>query len=146
MLSLTRAVILAAEAHDGQVDKAGAPYILHPLRVMLQMDTDEERVVAALHDVLEDSHKPIDLTEFSTRVRSAVAVLSHEKGQPYPEYIDEVSKDALATKIKMADLRDNIQVGRLLQLPLGERARLVEKYIPALSKLSQAKKAEKVLP
>ena len=56
MSSLERAIIIAAEAHTGQVDKAGVSYILHPLRLMLQMKTDVERIVAVLHDVVEDSH------------------------------------------------------------------------------------------
>jgi (p)ppGpp synthase/HD superfamily hydrolase len=89
MSTLETAIAIAAEAHEGQVDKAGAPYILHPLRVMLRLDTNEERIVAVLHDVVEDckgwSFKRLKAEKFSDRVIGALKALTKRK-QGEPDY------------------------------------------------------------
>src|SRR5687767_2629355 len=82
--TLERAIAIAAQAHAGQVDKAGQPYILHPLRVMLRLATEEERIVGVLHDVVEDT--PVSLQQlrdegFSESVLSAVEALTKRDGE-----------------------------------------------------------------
>lgn len=91
MSTIERAVAIAAEAHAGQVDKAGAPYILHPLRVMLSMETVEEQVVAVLHDVVEDTHWNLDALRaegFSESVLRAVDSLTRRDGESYDSFVE----------------------------------------------------------
>lgn len=134
---LTKAIVIATEAHAGQVDKRGEPYILHPLRVMLAMDTDEERIVAVLHDVLEDtSVRANDLRrermpEYSVL---ALAALSRREDEPYLEsYIKRAGRHSLARKVKIADLRDNLSPERN---PDGRfDGLIVTRYQPALEYL-----------
>ncbi|MGC9966710.1 MAG: GTP pyrophosphokinase [Syntrophobacteraceae bacterium] len=113
---LEKAIEIALSAHKNQVDKAGQPYILHPLRVMLQMDTEVEQIVAVLHDVLEDS----DLSSLSLRERGAsqeiltvLDHLTHRKSESYAEFILRVMQNPIAKKIKLADLWDNMDLRRL---------------------------------
>ena len=112
-IKLPRAIALAAEAHDGQVDKAGAPYILHPLRVMLQMETDEERIVAVLHDILEDTHVDGHTISnlFGSEIFTAVYALTRQKDETYHAFIERAKKNPLARKVKIADIRDNLRPG-----------------------------------
>lgn len=112
MSDLTKALAIAIQAHAGQTDKAGLPYILHPLRVMLQMDTDVERIVAVLHDVIEDSDQTIFTLHdagFSLEVVAAIDVLTRHAAETYEEFILRVKQSALATKVKLADLHDNLR-------------------------------------
>lgn len=116
MATLERAVALAATVHDGQRDKAGQAYILHPLRVMMSMTTDEERMVAVLHDVVEDTDVTLDgLREqgFSEDVVRAVDCLTKRRGEGYPDFIQRVATDPLARLVKLADLEDNLNLLRL---------------------------------
>jgi hypothetical protein len=143
MIDLTRALVLAAEAHRTQADKAGAPYILHPLRVMMRMGTDEERIVAILHDVLEDGG-----VEFKAQVRSGLAdqprllraleSLAKREGEHgdegYGRFIERVARDELASRVKIADLEDNLDVKRLEEVGPEDAARLT-RYLAAMRKL-----------
>jgi (p)ppGpp synthase/HD superfamily hydrolase len=98
------------EAHAGQVDKAGDPYILHPLRVMLRFTDPTERIVAVLHDVIEDSHvKLSDLEQmgFTQETISALDALTRRPGEHYFAYIKRLSLNQTATQVKLADLADN---------------------------------------
>ncbi len=116
MGTLEKAIELAARAHAGQRDKAGAPYILHPLRMMMGMETDEERQAAVLHDVLEDSPTTAgDLLRegFSEGVVTAVTALSRKREETYSAFIERIKGNALARKVKLADLEDNMDVRRL---------------------------------
>ena len=85
MATLERAIQIAAEAHSGQFDKGGEPYILHPLRVMLRMQSNEERIVAVLHDVVEDSrdHSIETLSQegFAPAITEAVGALTKRQGE-----------------------------------------------------------------
>jgi len=136
MSNLNRAIQIAASAHEGQVDRGGAPYILHPLRVMLAQETDEARIAAVLHDVVEDSDDwTIDrLREegFSERVLQAVAALTKEGPQDYFEYLKGVKKIPLAVRIKVADLTDNLNPNRLGREPTESDLARFEKYEKAL--------------
>lgn len=138
MSTLERAIAIAAEAHAGQTDKAGVPYILHPLRVMLGVDAHDERIAAVLHDVLEDcpawSLGRLAAEGFSTPVLNALAALTRQKGESYEAFIDRVCDSRIAINVKMADLKDNLEPVRLgLITPNPER---VAKYRAALAKLA----------
>lgn len=112
---LTEAITIAAQAHDGQTDKAGQPYILHCLRVMLAMNSDTDRIVAVLHDVLEDATdwQIGDLGDFGPGVEGAVDALTRRDREDYFHYIDRVAANPIAVRVKLADLRDNLDPDRL---------------------------------
>ena len=119
MNELEEAISLALEAHEGDTDKAGTTYIRHPLRLMEQMDTEQERLVAVLHDVVEDSERELDEIEkkFGVEVRDAVGVLTKPDEVDYlNEYIPDIASNPIALKVKKADLRDNLDVTRLSEL------------------------------
>lgn len=133
-MQLEDAIILACQTHKGQVDLGGAPYILHPLRVMLQMSTDEEREVAVLHDVQEDSLPSLEahmrLWDEGVTYQQFVALrlLTRVSHEPYKIYIERLAVNRLARKVKLADLEDNLDVTRLVH-PLTEAdTRRIEKY------------------
>ena len=116
MATLARAIVLAAEAHQHQQDKAGAPYILHPLRMMLRMHTADEMMAAVLHDVLEDTPKTLgDLRNegFSEDVLAAVNAVTHQEGETYDDYLARAAANPIARKVKRADLEDNMDLKRL---------------------------------
>ena len=90
MSTLERAVVIAAEAHAGQVDKAGAPYILHPLRLMLQMEKTEDRIVAVLHDVVEDTDWTLERLRkegFPQVIIDAIDSVTWRKYEDYEDFI-----------------------------------------------------------
>lgn len=106
----------ALKAYGGKVDKAGMPYILHPLRLAARLDDQISQAVALLHDVIEDS----DATEddlrddgFPESVISAVVALTRRKGEGYEAFIDRVRVHPLARKIKLLDIEDNMNLLRL---------------------------------
>ena len=135
MSTLERAIEIAARKHLGKVDKAGEPYILHPLRVMLRLPTTEPRIVGVLHDVLEDTDTTADellAQGFSTEIVRALEALTKRKGESYMEFVRRAAKNILARQVKLADLRDNLDPDRLAKLPADEAARLRAKYGPAL--------------
>lgn len=137
MSDLTKAIKIMLDVHSEQKDKSGEPYILHPLRVMEQMDTEEERITAVLHDVLEDSYYQLtDLEKlgFSETVINNLKILTRSKDQAYEGYITGVKKSPAAAKIKIADLKDNLNVKRLKQLNEEDLERL-NKYLKALKVL-----------
>lgn len=124
------AVSIAARAHRGQKDKAGAPYLLHPLRMMLRMDTEAAMMAAVLHDVVEDTEWTLDrLREagFSEEVLEAVDCLTHRDGESYEEFVERVRTNLIARQVKIADLEDNMNVRRMNRLGTNELERM-EKY------------------
>jgi len=148
---LDQAISIAVEAHRGQKTADGEPYILHPLHVMNQMDTEEEKIVAILHDVIEDTEITFDYLYhiFEFPIARALKALTHPHGEPYlAEYIERVAKDWLALNVKLADLKHNMDVSRLIGSDLSKtilvehrfRDKIFEKYIPAYQRLLQAKK------
>ena len=133
--SLEATLAFALGKHWGQVDKAGAPYILHPLRVMLRMKTDEERRVALLHDVVEDCGvTPKQLRALGLSKQEVEAVLALTKlpaeEDDYQAFIRRVSTNPLATRVKLGDLEDNLDVSRLQRVDAKAKKRL-EKYAMA---------------
>jgi len=136
---LEDAISIAAEAHRGQRDKAGAPYLLHPLRLMLRMDSEAAMMAAVLHDVVEDSDWTLErLRErgFSEDVVEAVACLTHRDGESYAEFVERLKPNPLARRVKIADLEDNMNVLRVGQLGPKDFQRL-EKYHRAWRMLKQ---------
>ena len=131
MDNLSNAIKLATIVHDGQTDKAGEPYILHPIRVMLKMGTELERICAVLHDVLEDGDPSlVDVQAISDvdGVCEVLLSLTHRPNEPYMDYIKRLAGSPVARKIKIADLEDNMNVKRLEKLDPTVRARLSRKY------------------
>ena len=138
-LYLDRAIELAKQHHEGQTDKAGNPYIEHPLRVMNQVESEEEKIVAVLHDIVEDTDISLnDLRNegFSEEVVSAVECLTKQDGENYDSYIERISFNPLAVKIKLADLEDNRDLTRLPEVTDKDLER-IEKYDKALEKLTR---------
>jgi len=136
-VGLEDTIILATYAHRGQFDKAGEPYICHPLRLMLTMSTLEERTVALLHDTVEDSPVTLnDLREagYSSAVVEAIERLTHAEGVDYFDYVAKIKSNSLATKVKMADLRDNMNLSRIAKPTMKDESR-VEKYQKAMAML-----------
>ena len=140
MNQLNDAIIVASNSHKGQVDKAGEPYILHPLRVMLQMDTDEERIVAVLHDFFEDSPlSPWELWfkyNIPKEIITAVNILTKIDWEDNIQYYNRIKQNPLCMKVKLADIRDNLDEKRLSKLDKKVRDRLVKKYKKALEVLN----------
>lgn len=137
---LERAIMLAAKGHEGQLDKGGQPYILHPIRVMLQCETIEEKTVAMLHDLLEDTElTEADLRQagFPAEIIEAVLLLTKEPGADYMAYIERICENRLAAQVKRADLTDNMDLNRLPGLTRRDFERL-EKYILAKHRVEQA--------
>lgn len=136
---LNRAIAIAAEAHAGQNDKAGKPYILHPLRLMAAMTYEDARIVAVLHDVVEDGDGwTLDrLREegFSDHEVQAIDALTRRRGEEYADYITRLSGNALAVEVKRADLRDNMDLNRLVPRTDEEWDRYA-KYARALAYLT----------
>lgn len=132
MSTLERAIAIAAEAHMGKVDKAGAPYILHPIRVMLSVTTPDERIVAVLHDVVEDSEWNEDdlrAEGFSDTVLEALRSVTKE---PYDEFVARAAKNPISLRVKLADLKDNLDLSRIAN-PTEEDFVRMEKYRRAVA-------------
>ncbi|MBM0742579.1 phosphohydrolase [Phormidium sp. CLA17] len=113
---LARAVAIAAIAHQDQLDKAHAPYILHPLRLMMRGQTIEEQIVAVLHDVVEDSDWTLEQLAaegFSSEIITAIECLTRLPEETYDQFLDRVLTNSLATRVKRYDLEDNMTLTRL---------------------------------
>ncbi len=116
---LEKAIIWACIAHTGQVDKAGEPYILHPLHVMSKMNSETDRIVAVLHDVVEDSNITVESihNSFGTKVANAIFALTHQKKDGYlTAYIPRVCTDSIARRVKVVDLKHNMDMERLSEI------------------------------
>lgn len=134
MSNLEQAILVATKAHAGQVDKGGQPYILHPLRLMLKFDSEIEMIVAVMHDVVEDSDfTQYDLKKigFSKCIVEAIDCLSKRNGEDYDNFLLRISKNALAKKIKVEDIKDNLDMTRLNEITEKDLQRL-QKYHQAL--------------
>ena len=113
---LTRkAMIIAYEAHKNQVDKSGVPYIYHPIHVAEQMNTENECIIALLHDVVEDTNVTFkQLGEvFSKEIIDILKLLTREENIEYDEYIKRIKNNSIACKVKIADLTHNLDKTRL---------------------------------
>ncbi|MFC4159504.1 hypothetical protein [Chitinimonas lacunae] len=137
MATLERAIALAATLHAGQVDKAGAPYILHPLRLMLRLPDEAGRIVAVLHDTVEDcgiSFDSLRAEGFSEAVIAALDAVTRREGESYEDFIIRAAADPIGRRVKRADLEDNSDLSRIAEPGPHDWVRL-EKYRRALSLL-----------
>ena len=131
MLFLEKAISIAVKAHLGQRDKANKPYILHPLRLMLKMNTEEEMIVAVLHDLVEDcegwNFERLEKEGFNEQILSALKLLTHDKLEPYDIYIKKIKTNKIALKVKLADLEDNMDLNRI-ENPDENDFKRIERY------------------
>lgn len=134
MATLEKAIEIAARAHAGVPDKQGRHYVLHPLRVMMDVEGETAQIVAALHDVVEDTDVSFDdlrAEGFSEEVLDALNLVTHKSGDTYTDYVIACKDNATATQVKLADLRDNSRLDRMLLRPdrfSGDSARMM-KYV-----------------
>lgn len=136
---ITSRTILAANyayhAHDGQSTRSGMPYITHPFAVAENMTSESDTVLALLHDILEDCNISIDevveSVKLSEKEKNVLDILTHKDNMSYEEYIYDVSKSAQATRIKIADLRHNMDLLRLMDIANNDIVR-TQKYMRAL--------------
>lgn len=146
-MNLERAIAIATKAHQGQYDKAGAPYVLHPLRVMQSLEGAIDRIVGVLHDVVEDgddwSFEALEAEGFDPEVIDALRLVTkrpEDEGRDVETYLRFVSRtlgNPVARRVKMADIRDNLDITRLPEVTARDVDRL-NKYLTALRFLQDA--------
>ena len=137
---LDRAKAIATSAHEGQVDKAGKPYIKHPMRVMNMGKTVEEKIAGVLHDVVEDSDWTFEMLEKEGIPKDVLdalrCVTKLSEDEDYDHFIERVKTNPLAVKVKINDLKDNMDITRLGEVTEKDLARL-NKYIRAYRQLTE---------
>ena len=138
MSTLSKAIEIATKAHEGATDKYGAPYINHVKRVMNMGQTDNEKIVGVLHDVIEDTHWTFEDLEnegFSKEVIDALkCVTKISEDEDYAEFIIRVKINPLAVKVKLNDLTDNLDIKRMPEVLESDLKRL-NKYLRAYNEL-----------
>ncbi len=143
-LLFSRALSIAAGAHMDQREKDGSAYVLHPLRLMSKAASREEQIVALLHDVVEDS--PWTLSQlasegFPDNIMAAIDCVTAREGEDYEGFIDRISKNPLAVRVKLLDLEDNMDVRRLVDINENDLRR-VQKYHAAHRRLKAVQDAK----
>ena len=142
-MNLERAIEIAVEAHKGVLDKGGNPYVLHPLRMMFAVSNEEEKIVAVLHDVIEDSidweFERLEKEGFSAAVIDALrSVTKITEDEDYDAFIERAMTNPIGRRVKIADLRDNLDVTRIGELAEKDMKR-INKYKKALARLTGAR-------
>lgn len=135
---------IAAQAHEGQTDKAGESYILHPLRMMSRCRTDAQRIVALLHDVVEDSSVTLEDIAgegFPPEIIAGVDGMTRRQDESYEDFVERAAQNPLSTYVKRLDLEDNLNTLRLPELTEQDLARL-QKYHAAYRRLSNNPEGE----
>ena len=136
--NLQLALNIATKAHEGQLDKAGDPYIKHPIYVASLVNTETEKIVALLHDVVEDTNVTLnDIKKygFGEPITEALTLLTHNKNIPYFEYINKIKNNSVAKNVKIADLTHNSDISRINKPTKKDLERTV-KYKKALEILT----------
>lgn len=133
---ILQAFFAAARAHKGQKDKGDRAYIFHPLRVAINSKGRDAKVVALLHDVVEDTNYDLSKLKLSKDQRQALKLLTHDKNVPYMTYIEKIKTNPLAREVKKKDLKDNMNLKRLKTVSQRDLDR-VEKYKKAYEFLSR---------
>ena len=143
-MNLQRAIEIAVDAHKDDVDKGGHPYILHPIRLMMQMGTEDEKIVALLHDVVEDhgdtwSMDRLTKEGFSNSVmkglRSVTKTSEEEQATDddvYFSFVRRAAADPIGCKVKFADIKDNLDITRLGRDITEKDVARIRKYKKAL--------------
>jgi len=138
-MNLARAIEIAASAHRNQADKGGNPYILHPIRVMMSLDTEDEKIVGVLHDIVEDSDvwnfERLREEGFEENILSALkSVTKLSEDEDYRQFIKRAGQNEIGRNVKIADIRDNLDVSRMGFLEEKDLLR-INKYKDALCRL-----------
>lgn len=140
MATLENAITLAVQQHKGQLDKGGQPYILHPLRVMLQLQQPDQQIVAVLHDILEDTHttaQDLQNLGFQTHIIQAIQALTKLRHETRVQAAMRTAQNPLACAVKIADVKDNMNLARIPNPTARDLARL-EEYRQVLDILQKA--------
>ena len=138
-MNLERAIEIAVAAHKGMKDKGGNPYILHPLRIMISLTTEDERIVGVLHDVVEDrpewTFERLQAEGFSERVLTSLkSVTKNSNDNDYQAFVERAKSDPVGRMVKIADIKDNLDVTRIGELREEDIAR-INRYKKALKVL-----------
>lgn len=137
MPTLEEAIALAAQAHRGQVDKAGQPYVLHLLRVMFRVETEQERITAVLHDLVEDTGHTFDdlrALGYPAEIVEALDCLTRRPEESYEQFVERAAANPLARRVKLADIEDNMDIRRYTALAERDLERL-QRYLRAWRRL-----------
>ena len=137
---LTKAINIATQAHEGQVDKSGMPYLGHVMRVMEAGRTVDEKIVGVLHDIVEDTDWTFERLAregFHAYIVDAIQCLTKtSEDEPYDDFIERVKTNPLAVRVKINDLADNMDIRRLSTITDKDAARL-NKYLRAYRTLTE---------
>ncbi|GGG61312.1 HD domain-containing protein [Paenibacillus radicis (ex Gao et al. 2016)] len=136
-MNIETAISIALQAHKGQTDKGGMPYILHPLAVMNRVSAMEEKIAAVLHDVVEDSDVTLEQLRqlgFSAEIVEAVQGLTKQEGESYDAFVARAAANPISKRVKIADIQENMDLSRIKE-PSAEDLQRLEKYRAALAQL-----------
>ncbi|MAS93115.1 MAG: GTP pyrophosphokinase [Verrucomicrobiales bacterium] len=139
MSTLQRAIEIAVHSHRDQTTKDGQPYVLHPLTLMMRVDSEEEKIAAVLHDVVEDTETTLEDLEaegFSKETVEVIDLLTHREDLSYDEYIGRLAENSVARNVKLADLGHNMDITRIPNPGPKDFERL-QKYHRIWTKLSR---------
>jgi (p)ppGpp synthase/HD superfamily hydrolase len=134
---LERAIKIAVNSHSNQFDKAGIPYILHPIRVMGGVKTVKEKIIAILHDTVEDTEVTLNYLKeegFTEDIIDSIDALTRRKGETYKNFILRIKQNDMARRVKIVDLRDNADLFRLHTIE-DDHIRLMKRYHEAMIEL-----------
>jgi (p)ppGpp synthase/HD superfamily hydrolase len=129
-----KAMKFAYQAHQGQTDKSGLPYIYHPMHIAEQMEDESTTVCALLHDVVEDTHYTLeDLIQqgYPSEIIEALSLLTHNKDISYMDYVRKIKSNKIASTVKLADLQHNSDLSRLEVID-DDALKRIEKYRKAM--------------
>ncbi len=134
---LEKAILIATKAHAGQIDKGGQVYILHPLAVMSRVTSVDAKIVAVLHDVIEDTMITSEVLEtegFPIHIREAILAVTRRANETYDAFIERIAQNCLAVEVKLADLEENMNLDRIPQASAKDKERIT-KYQKAYNRL-----------
>jgi (p)ppGpp synthase/HD superfamily hydrolase len=136
MSTLERAIAIAATAHAGQIDKASAPYILHPLRVMLRVSSEAERITAVLHDLVEDcegwTFERLRGEGYASDIIEALKSVTKRHGESYEDFVKRAAQNPIGRRVKLSDLHDNCDLSRISH-PMAKDHERIARYRKAIA-------------
>ena len=133
------AIKIAVDAHSGQLDKAGQPYVLHPMKVMFALSNEKDRIVGVLHDVIEDTNVTYDYLiangfEGETEILDALKSVTKKEDETYDEFIERAAANPIGKRVKLADLQDNMDLSRISN-PTEKDYERIKRYEKAKERL-----------